>query len=91
MARDGWFDGKGYELFQNIYEQRKKEIQEYWADGKIDENEINMQKQKIIDALTKIEPKLDDDIHAALTQIFIDWALFDRMMEYNKIGPSANR
>lgn len=87
MARDGWFDGKGFELFKKVRELRKKEVKEYWADGKITVSELEKQRKVIVDKLKKIEPKLNDDLHAEFTQVFIDWALLDEMTEYNRMNP----
>jgi hypothetical protein len=71
--------------FQKVRKQRVKEIKEYWRDGVIDEAEISKQQNVIKDQLVKIETLLDDNIHAKLTSVFIDWRLLDMSPTCNQL------
>ncbi len=88
MARDGWFDGQGVDLFKNALDKRKKEWEKYIADGKIDENEIKMQKAIIINKLKRFENELGDAQHRKLTDILIDYELLVSMLIYPKQMPA---
>jgi len=89
MERDGWFDGKGIDLFKNALEKRQKEWQEYIADGKIDEKEIKRQKTIIINKLKRIEDELGNSVHRKITDILIDYELLMRMLIYPKTMPEG--
>ena len=83
MARDGWFDDSGTELFKNSIEKRSVEIQEYMKDGLITREEIAQQWEIIQKKLAVLEPKLSDELHAELTEIIIDIELATQMEDVN--------
>ncbi len=87
MARDGWFDGQGIDLFKNALDKRKKEWDEIMADGEVSEKEIKMQKAVIIKKLKRIEPELGDSQHRMLTDVLIDYELLIRMLMYPDTTP----
>lgn len=84
MARDGWFDGKGIDLFKNALDKRQKEWDEIMADGIVSDKEIKKQKAIIIKKLKHLEPELGDSVHRKVTDILIDYELFIRMLIYPK-------
>ena len=88
MARDGWFDGQGVDLFKNALDKRKKEWEKFIADGKIDDKEIKMQKAIIIGKLKRFEDELGESQHRKLTDILIDYELLVRMLMYPKELPA---
>lgn len=79
MARDGWFDGEGLELHRDEFLDAHPGWQKYIADGQITAGEILEQEAKIISMLKKIEPKLSDDLHGELTQIFLEYEVLINM------------
>lgn len=79
MTRDGWFDGKGRELFRDAIADKGKEMRAYLEDGKIDEQELNRQLQLIVKKLTAVEPKLSDDIHKEFWDILQDIYVYSEM------------
>ncbi len=89
MKRDGWFDGKGIDLFKNALDKRKKEWAEIMEDGVVSEKEIKKQKAIIINKLKRLEPELGNTIHRRLTDILIDYELFIRMLSYPKEMPTS--
>lgn len=89
MPRDGWFDGKGIDLFKNALEQRKKEWDEIMKDGVVSDDEVKKQKAIIINKLKRLEPDLGDSVHRKLTDILIDYELLMTMLIYPKELPDS--
>jgi hypothetical protein len=84
MARCNWFDGTGKAYFENVRQLRIEEINKYWADGVIDDEELARQKQAVMDQLKAIEHLIDDQLHEKLTSAFVDWALLDVMLSHRR-------
>ncbi|HPZ08955.1 MAG TPA: hypothetical protein PL110_12620 [Candidatus Eremiobacteraeota bacterium] len=84
MARDGWFDQKGDE----IYLAKLKGIRKYLLDNKITPDEVAEQHQKIYDKMKQLEPKLSDELHAELTDILYEYELLVAMVH---LLPPARR
>jgi hypothetical protein len=82
MPIDGWFDGKGIDLFKNALDKRKKEWDEIMADGVVSDKEIKKQKAIIINKLKRLEPELGESQHRMLTDVLIDYELLIRMLLY---------
>ena len=79
MSRDGWFDGKGRELFQDALVDKGKEIKAYLEDGIISEDEVNKQLNIIINKLKELEPKLSDELHKEFWDVLQDFYVYSEM------------
>ena len=79
MARDGWFDGQGVDLLRDEFLEEHAAWLRYIADGQITASEILEQEGRIIEMLTKVEPTLNDDQHAALTKVLLEYEVLVNM------------
>jgi len=67
MARKAWLDAKGESTLIDDYAQQTSSFIEAMADGKIVAEEVSAQEAKLVELMKQIEPKLDDDQHAEIT------------------------
>ena len=79
MTRDGWFDGQGVDLLRDEFLEDHAGWRRYIADGQITASEILEQESRIIEMLTAVEPKLDDEQHAALTKVLLEYEVLVNM------------
>jgi hypothetical protein len=49
------------------------------ADGKVEEHEIKAQEQRLVELMKEVEPKLDDETHAKVTQLLCELTAYDIM------------
>ncbi|RMD87446.1 MAG: hypothetical protein D6808_01400 [Candidatus Dadabacteria bacterium] len=78
-GRDGWFDGKGIDLLRDEFLEEHEGWQEFIADGKITANEILEQEARIVRMLRKLEPTLNDEQHAELTKVLLEYEVLINM------------
>lgn len=79
MERDGWFDGKGLDLYREDFLDTHEGWKKYIADGKITASEILEQELKIAKMLRKLEPKLSDELHAEVTKVLLEYEVLVNM------------
>jgi hypothetical protein len=79
MARDGWFDGKGLDLYREEFLENHAGWQRYIADGQITASEILEQEAKITSMLKTLEPRLSDELHEELTRILLEYEVLVNM------------
>ena len=71
MSRDGWFDGRGLDLFNSTREALKEKWASFQKDGRISEDECVRLRNEIYRELRDLEPELDDRTHASVTPILV--------------------
>ena len=79
MERDGWFDGKGVDLLRDEFLEDHAGWRRYIADGQITAAEILEQETRIIEMLKEVEPTLNDEQHAALTKVLLEYEVLVNM------------
>ncbi|MCA9791633.1 MAG: hypothetical protein KC910_07545 [Candidatus Eremiobacteraeota bacterium] len=79
MSRDGWFDGKGFDLHRDEFLEHHAGWQKYIEDGEITADEILEQETRIVEMLRDIEPTLDDKTHAVLTKTLLEYEVLVNM------------
>ena len=47
------------------------------ADGKVTASEVAAQEKKVAELVRKVEPRLDDSLHADLTRLLCELTVFD--------------
>lgn len=77
--RDGWFDGRGLDLLREQFLDHHEGWKRYIADGQITAEEILEQENKIVEILTKLEPLLDDELHARVTEALLEYEVMVNM------------
>jgi hypothetical protein len=75
MARAGWFDPNTNELEFSGYFDKMESWQRALADGKVEAAEVRAQAERVAGLLKDLEPKLDDALHARVTQVLYELAV----------------
>jgi len=87
-----WFDEK---LNMPIIVEQAQRLESFvatMADGRVDEAEVKAQEQRLITLMRQIEPKLDETLHAQVTQLLCELTAYDLMRvvhEVQKARPAS--
>jgi len=81
MARQSWIDAKTNEPLIDDYAKNLESFLQTFADGHVDEKELQTQEERLITLMEEIEPKLDDDLHAQVTRLLCELSAYD-IMQY---------
>ena len=49
------------------------------ADGKVDQSELKAQEARLVELMKQIEPLLDEDLHAKVTELLCELTAYDLM------------
>jgi len=79
MARRSWLDESGEISLIDGYARQTGSFIDAIADGKIDESELSEQESRLVGLMKKIEPKLDDDQHAEITELLCELSAYNVM------------
>ena len=79
MARRSWLDESGETTLIDGYAKQTGSFIDAMADGKIDTSELTSQESRLVGLMKKIEPKLDDEQHAEITELLCEMAAFNVM------------
>ena len=88
MARMSWLDSAGETTLIDEYAQKSGSFIEAMADGNIDESEVKAQETKLVELMKKVEPKLDDDQHAEITELLCELSAYNLMQMLHRIHSS---
>ena len=69
MARDGWFDGRGFDFRANLVEDKDGALATYGSDAHYTQEEWQSQRTRCLDKLRQLEAGLDDETHGAISEI----------------------
>jgi hypothetical protein len=79
MAKTSWFDDKaGHEQIQD----RVRHLESFTdalADGVITSQELDVQEKRLVEAMKKAEPLLNDDQHAQVTTVLVELTAYNIM------------
>lgn len=78
-GRQKWFDEASHEPMIENYARHLESFIETMADGVVDEGEIRSQEERLISLMKEVEPLLDDDAHAKVTQLLCELTAYDIM------------
>jgi hypothetical protein len=79
MARTNWFDEKTNEPLIDDYARQLDSFLQTMADGVVEEKEIKAQEGRLVKLMKEVEPKLDDTLHAKVTQLLCELTAYDMM------------
>lgn len=91
MARESWFDPESNELMFSKYMEQMESWQKALADGMVEPQEVRQQAEKVAEMLRALEPKLSDELHETLTQIFYEWAVLQGMERLAQLTQEEGR
>lgn len=79
MTRRSWLDESGETTLIDDYARQTGSFIDAMADGKIDASELSAQEERLVGLMKKIEPKLDDDQHAEMTELLCELSAYNVM------------
>ena len=78
-GRQKWFDETLHEPLIDSYARQLDSFIQTMADGVVDDGEIKAQEKRLIDLMKEVEPLLDDQAHAKVTQLLCELTAYDIM------------
>jgi hypothetical protein len=78
-GRTLWLDDSTDTPLVPQYAQRLGGFLEAMADGKIEKKELKDQESRVVELMKKIEPALDDKLHADITQLLCELTAYNIM------------
>jgi hypothetical protein len=85
--KNPWFDGSAKPLIAE-YAQRTQSFIDAIADGKISENELKTQENRLIASMKEVEPMLDGALHDKVTKLLCEMAAYDFMQAMQGVQAS---
>jgi hypothetical protein len=79
MARQSWLDDETQTPLIDDYARQLSSFLDAMADGRIDEDEVQAQEQRVVKLLKEVEPQLDDGLHAKVTQLLCELSAYSTM------------
>jgi hypothetical protein len=86
MARKSWLDDEGQTTVIDDYAQKLTTFMNAMADGKIDGGGVTAHEKRLVDLMKKVEPKLDDKLHAEVTELLCELSAFNVMQLLHDLG-----
>lgn len=83
MSRKSWTDEQGETTLIDDYARQSTAFIDAMADGKIDLAEVESQEATLVALMKKIEPTLDDEQHAAITELLCEISVYSVMQLLN--------
>ena len=85
MAKSTWFDAESNDLMFSKYVTHMDSWQEAMADGIIEPWEVRKQAERVGESLRVLEPKLTDELHEEITNVFYEIAVLYGMVQVAEI------
>jgi hypothetical protein len=79
VARLKWFDEKSGAPLIEGYTKKLRSFLGAMADGRVEESEVKAQEKHLVDLMKKVEPLLDDEVHAKVTELLCELTAYDLM------------
>lgn len=79
MARESWLADDGQSTIIDDKAEKMEAFVAAMADGRIDADEVAAQEQRLIAVINEVEPLLDDDAHAKVTELLCELSAFNMM------------
>jgi hypothetical protein len=78
-ARTNWIDDTTAQPVIDKYARQLDGFTKTFADGHVDDSELKAQEARVTALMREIEPKLDDALHAKVTQLLCELTAYDVM------------
>lgn len=85
MARSSWLDDESQEIKIDDYAKELESFLTAMEDGRIDESELESQEKRIVEHMKVVEPMLDDDTHAKVTELLAEMTAFSTMQMLHEL------
>jgi hypothetical protein len=80
-----WLDDKTDTPLIDDYARQLQSFIDAMADGRVDSGEIEAQEKRLIKLMKKVEPQLDDELHAAVTELLCELTAYDLMQMLHEL------
>ena len=84
-AKSAWFDEAANVPIIAEEARRLDSFLSAVADGKVDEQEVKQQEARVVALMKEIEPRLDEDLHAKVTDLLCELTAYDLMQFMNSL------
>jgi hypothetical protein len=91
MSRTSWFDEESQVPQIEQYARSLTSFTDALADGKIDEAELKAQEARVTSLMKEVEPQLDDNLHAKVTQLLCELTAYDLMQLFHEMQKSRRK
>jgi hypothetical protein len=78
-GRTSWLDAKSEAPVIQEHVERLSSFMEAMADGKITDEELGDQESRLVAAMKKVEPELNDQLHSDVTQLLCELSAYNIM------------
>jgi len=78
-ARLKWLNDRTKTPMIDTYARQLDTFIETMADGIVDKHELEAQEKRLVKLMKEVEPLLDDDLHAKVTQLLCELTSYDIM------------
>ena len=85
QKRVSWIDETTQTPAIEGYARQLDSFVETFADGRVDQSELEAQQQRVTNLLKEIEPQLDDALHDKVTQLLCELTAFDIMQVFHEL------
>jgi hypothetical protein len=86
-----WFDDKTNVPLIEQHARKLSSFIDALADGKVDAGEIKSQEARVLSLMKEIEPKLDDALHAKVTELMCELTAYDLMQTLHEMQQARPR
>ncbi len=89
MSKQSWLDETGAKSMLDDYIAQLESFTDAFADGRIEDHELERQEERVTALLKQIEPKLDDGLHAEVTRLLCELSAYNIMQTFYHLRSSA--
>jgi hypothetical protein len=86
--RTSWLDSSSRSTVIDKQAQQLESFLKAMADGRVDDREIDEQEQRVVTLMKRIEPGLDDELHAQLTELLCELSAYNIMQTLYSLSES---
>jgi hypothetical protein len=87
-AKSTWFDESANTPLINQEAQRLESFVNAMADGQVTDEELKAQEERVVKLLKEIEPQLEPQLHARVTELLCELSAYDIMQLLNAMQHS---
>ena len=82
-TKSAWFDEASHASLIADQAQKLDSFLQALADGKVTDDELKVQEERVVKLMKEIEPKLDPQLHERVTQLLCELTAYDVMQSLN--------
>jgi hypothetical protein len=82
-TKAAWFDENSNASLIADQAQRLDSFIQTMADGKVTDDEVKAQEQRVVKLMKEIEPQLEPQLHERITQLLAELTAYDLMQSLN--------